>query len=202
MSESIDNIIKRYEPLMHKLLRGIPTDQGYEDCLQELRITVWQTVLAFDKTRQIKLDTFVHRALTNRVRDLLHSNYRILRKNPCSECEKFESCLQDCDKKKELLHALSQKRSLKHPLHYENFIYKDGVHALSTTKDTNEMYEKMLIQNILEGLSEIDKSIIHSRLAGQSQEEIAIQLGVSQQAVSKRLVELKPRIKQIIKRGA
>jgi len=67
----IDRRIKKFEPLMFKLLRKfrIPK-RDYDDYLQELRITAWKVTEKYDKKRGL-LSTIMQISMENRIKDLL-----------------------------------------------------------------------------------------------------------------------------------
>jgi len=70
----IDKKIKKFEPLMFKLLRKfrIPK-RDYDDYLQELRIAAWKVIEKYDKKRGL-LSTIMQISLENRIKDLLRKS--------------------------------------------------------------------------------------------------------------------------------
>ena len=43
--KKVYEVIKKYEPMMHKLLKRFKITRDYEDILQELRLETWQSFL-------------------------------------------------------------------------------------------------------------------------------------------------------------
>ena len=83
--KNINKTIKSYEPMMHKLIRKFKIKRDYEDILQLLRIKTWE-VLRDNKYKKIyknekgliveaKLSTLLYRTLTNRLIDILKTDY-------------------------------------------------------------------------------------------------------------------------------
>jgi len=67
----IDTEIKKFEPLMFKLLRKFKIPKRFwDDYLQELRITAWRVSQSYDENKG-SLTTIMQISMENRIKDLL-----------------------------------------------------------------------------------------------------------------------------------
>lgn len=195
-----DKIIKQYEPLMHKLLQGVPTGNNYEDYMQELRIVAWKVFKKFDKTRNVKLDTVIYKSFKYRIFQLLQKGAKITRKNICKGCPDYKQCNQNCSKKKWLLSQLQMRRNAQQPLQYDDFSRTKRADCLKTSNTANEIKYNFLIEQINSQLSSIDQKIFKGRISGDTQAQLAKKLHFSQQRISQRIKKIQKIVKEILRR--
>lgn len=181
MKYDIQKIIKKFEPLMHKLLRKYHINgQYYDDFLQELKIRAWTTVLKYDK-KKASLSTLMYNSLENRIQALLHITGYLKTGNPCRKCQKKLICSKACIKKEKHLKDYYKKYNVLHPITYEDKL--ENYHTTGAEKIRINI--KVLL--IKDRLSKRDGKILDYRIQRYTEKQIGKFIHKSQQFVSQRL---------------
>ena len=70
-------LLKEFEPAMHKLLQKSTVKKDYEDNLQELRIAALIAIRSYKPNKNTTLFTYVYCVMKNRLLKIHEGNYRL-----------------------------------------------------------------------------------------------------------------------------
>lgn len=192
--KNINKTIKSYEPMMHKLIKKFKIKKDYEDILQLLRIKTWE-VLRDKKYKQIyknekgkiievKLSTLLYKTLTNRLIDILKTDYGIKIKDDGTTMKNT---------------AIHKKITyfLKNPILYGlPFLSIEGYNY------EKELKCKLDFENYYNTLKAEDKILIDAvQKQENNKKEIAKILNCSIRNLNRRLFQLKKEYKKYLTKG-
>ena len=216
--DNIENELKRWEPLIHRILRSYNIKLGhpdYEDFSQELRIVVWK-VLTDDNPATMylsdssaKFETFLFNVLENRLIDVFRVTYKIRLKKPDEE---------DGAKKTGIKHKTKleidkptanevAKRRLARPVSVNDLSFEQRVRALKDSVTAEGIRMKTDLDTFNLTLNRMDLAIWEYHLAGWNQEDTADMLkqkGIANKhrsTVSRRLKEIQANFQKFIGEG-
>jgi len=195
---NIDDEIKKYEPMMHWLLKKYNIKVDYQDILQELRLTTWKTIISknpkamYLEIKNTKFSTYLCRALENRLKNILRTDY----KKTFSKENKEDK--------------YNIKKTINHNITNPDFIEElTVIQKLNAIKDENSadgIRLKLDLELFYETLDDLDKKIWDLNIQGWNHEEICKQLkqhNISKHraTISKRLAKINIKLRDFLKRG-
>ena len=169
--KNMNEIIKSFEPMMHKLLHKYNVKNDYEDYLQVLRLTVYLVTKKHNKIRGA-LSTLIYRSLENKLRTLLRK-------------EKHNKALPES--------AYIKSGSKEYKL---GII---GNYSRNPNSLNNVLEYNLLLKSLKQRLTPIEKKIVKYRLSGLNQYDIGTKLGKSQQRISQELGRIRIKFEQMVK---
>lgn len=183
MTESnVEELIKQYEPMMHKILHKYNVKNDYEDNLQELRITAWETFTKHNST-DYKMTTILYRRLEQRMINILKVDYRIKKPSKNGEYSLKEQ----------------SEYNLKNPRFFEDLSFEQLMTILEKDVTADGIRFKIDFNEFLDSLNEEDREIFILRESGMSQAKIAKQFNLGQATIVRRLNSIKDRFKIFMK---
>ena len=201
--KTIDDKIKSYEALMHRVLQDFNIKDNYEDLLQEMRIVVWKALTNTNpKTMYIengntKFTTYLYKIMSNRLINIFKIEYKMkANKNKTNEDGTA----------RELPLIVRIKRNLARPKLLEDMTYKQQINAIQNMDDADSIRLKVDINTFYDTLSDFEKRVWALNLEGWTQEEITLKLreaGIHkvQTTVSRRLKILNDKFIKFIQEG-
>lgn len=193
-------LIKSYEPMMHKLLRKYKVKRDYEDILQELRLKTFEAIREYEKSTskkkaKTKLITFVHACIENRLRNILRINYRVvLDKSKQKEpSEEFNP--------EELGEKERRDYHLANPDFYADYTHDSFIDVMNSYTATESLYTECDLNTFKESLCPLDQEILSLKEQGFNHKEIAEKLEIYRTKVTKRLMELRDEFKEFLDTG-
>jgi len=219
-NNTIDEKIKSYEALMHRVLMDFNIKENYEDFLQEMRIVVWKALVNDNpKTMYIengntKFTTYLYRIMSNRLIDIFKVEYKIMPKKKTKDekeaelTEEEERVLKEEEEITEESQILKEKgkRSLAHPRLIEDMSYKQQINVLQNLHDANSIRLKVDIATFCDTLNNLDKKLWKLNLEGWTQEEMAellAEIGIKRNrtTISRRLKTMNDKFIKYIQEG-
>lgn len=173
--KDIEKILKKYEPLMHNLLRKYKIKYHYKDYLQELRIKTWEVFKKYKNTENTKFMTFLYPCLRNKIISLIILEGRFY-------------CKDGTLKSTGLFKA-------RHPFSFcEEFAEK-------LDNQSSKIRKKVLIKLLLENLSEKEKTLLYYiYFDGLSHKEVAELYGVTRNAITRRVFRVIQKLREFAKK--
>jgi len=163
-NKGIDDKIKSYEPLMHRVLQNYNVKQDYEDLMQEMRIVVWKVLVntnprtMYIDNRSTKFTTYLYRVMENKLINIFKVQYKI---EPESKSKNIKT---------------KAKRNLAKPLLFEDMSFEQQVSALQDCHDADSIRLKTDIETFCSTLDDFEKKVWALNVEGWSQKEIAKRL--------------------------
>lgn len=177
-------VVQKYEPMMHGLLRRFRVRRDYEDILQELRLETWQALKSHNPDKA-KLTTFVYKCLKN----YLINKLVVEKKN------------QTVDKEKDM--TLKQKipYNLEYPDYIGELTFEQQMETLKNYNPSEHIRLKIDLELFRNTLDEKDRTIFELRESGLTQKEIADTVKMTRKTIRKRLNFIKERLKFYLEEG-
>jgi DNA-directed RNA polymerase specialized sigma24 family protein len=188
---NMNSNIKSYEPMMHKLIRKFKIKRDYEDILQLLRIKTWEVLRdkkykkAYKNEKgqivEAKLSTLLYRALTNKLIDILKTDYSLKIKDD-------GTTWKDLNIDKKIIYFLKNPTLCGLPfLQIENYDMED---SLKSQLDFEQFYKL---------LSKEDKLLLDAMKNNEgNKKEVAKFLDCNIRSVNRRLLKLKKEYKKYL----
>lgn len=194
-NKDIDDKIKSYEPLMHRVLRNYNVKEDYEDLLQEMRIVVWKALTDKNpKTMFVgasKFTTYLYKLMEHRLINIFKIEYKI---------RPEDKDKQDKDIK------IRSKRSLARPKLFEDMSFEQQVNAIKSSYDADSIRLKTDIETFYNSLDNLEQRIWTLNLEGWTQEEIInelkkINISKNRCTISRKLKIINTKFTKFIKDG-
>lgn len=143
---SPDELIKQYEPMIHKYIKSVYNAQNsevcmdYDDLLQFGRTLVWEAALQYREDRGASFTTFVHLKLTTKLMNL-GRKIKTRRKN---EMINMTSLSSKCDSDNSDMSQILSSDDDYATSHEDSLILSEGIRLLSRRKQ--QLIKKHYVQ--------------------------------------------------------
>lgn len=177
-------LIKKYEPMMHKLLKRFKIKRDYEDTLQELRLVTWK-IIDSHNIEKSTFTTFVYNCL---------KNYLINRLVVEKKYQKIE---------KDATRTLNEQipYNLSNPGYIGDMTFEQQISILTGGNSADGIRLGIDLKIFKESLNERDQKILALKELGFKQREIAKDLNIVRTTVGRRLKNIKNKFKSYMKEG-
>lgn len=165
-NKDINDKIKSYEPLMHRVLHNYNVKEDYEDLFQEMSIIVWKAIVNINprtmyiNNNNTKFTTYLYRIMENKLINIFKVQYKIKTAEEIS---------------KESLNKKIQRNLVK-PRLFEDMSFEQQVNALRNSHDANSIRLKTDIDTFCSTLDDFEKKVWALNVEGWSQKEISKKL--------------------------
>lgn len=219
-NRELDEKIKSYESLMHRVLQNYKVKQDYEDLMQEMRIVVWKALInsnpktMYIENKETKFTTYLYRLMENKLINIFKVEYKIKPERMEEEDKGIENT-KDINKSKiwkriqkeqnatELPFTMKSRRSLAKPKLFEDMSFKQQMSALQNMYDAESIRLKTDIGTFCSTLNSLDQLLWKYSIEGWTHLEVAKKSDVnkSRQTISRRLKTINEKFIKFMKDG-
>lgn len=165
-NKNINEKIKSYESLMHRVLHNYNVKEDYEDLLQEMRIVIWKALInknphtMYIENTNTKFTTYLYTLMENRLKDIFKIEYKMN--------------IDNKSKNKSLKNRT--KKNIARPKLLEDLSFEQQINIIKNNNDANSIRFKTDLETFNNNLNNIEKEIWKLYLEGWTQKDMAKKL--------------------------